>query len=462
VTQRPSASEIADGVQAGETTAAAVLALTRRAVEAADPRLNAFVHLDWERAAAAAAAVDRSVAAGALLPLAGVPFAVKDLQDCAGMPTGYGSLVCQSDEAARASAPAVARLEEAGAIAIGKAATAEFGMDVITETRVAGTTRNPWCLSQTPGGSSGGSAAAVAAGLVPLATATDEGGSIRVPAAFCGLVGLKPTRGLVARPSWLSELDTSFALCITVRDAARVLDVVSDGETSFEQALEEPGDTRARIAWSGDLGHAIVDAEVLALARTAAERLAESAATTLERLDRTIPTGFSSWLVLVCSRFEREMSGRGIWPDRAGELCASTREALELGAAIRAQEQDAAREAVAEASEILDEVLTEFDVLLTPTVACTAWGASDPPPHDIDGRAIPRGGAEPFTMLANLTGLPAITIPAGLTRSGLPVGLQIHGRKGADGQLLRLARLLERDRPWPRTVGADARLKMDV
>jgi aspartyl-tRNA(Asn)/glutamyl-tRNA(Gln) amidotransferase subunit A len=462
VTYRPSASEIAAGVHAGETTAAAVLALTRRAVEAADRRLNAFVHLDWERADAAAAAVDRSVAAGALLPLAGVPFAVKDLQDCAGMPTGYGSLVCQGGDVMRASAPAVARLEEAGAIAIGKTATAEFGMDVITDTRVGGTTRNPWCLATTPGGSSGGSAAAVAAGLVPIATATDEGGSIRVPAAFCGLVGLKPTSGLVAQPSRLSEFDTSFAVCLSVRDAARVLDVLTDGETSFEKALDGPGDGRARIAWSADLGHAIVDAEVLALARAAAARLAESADTTVEHVNCTIPSGFSSWLVLVCSRFLREMSTRGIWPDRAGDLCASTREALEFGAAITEQEREAAREAVAEASEILGEVLTQFDVLLTPTVACTAWGASDPPPHEIDGRTIPRGGAEPFTLLANLTGLPAITIPAGLTRSGLPVGLQIHARKGADGQLLRLARLLERDRPWPRTVGADPRLKMDV
>jgi aspartyl-tRNA(Asn)/glutamyl-tRNA(Gln) amidotransferase subunit A len=458
----PSASEIAHGVQAGATTAVAVLARIRHAIDAADPRLNAFVHLDWERAHAAAAAVDRSLAAGALLPLAGVPFAVKDLQDCAGMPTAYGSLVCQCGEVAPTSSPAVARLEKAGAIAIGKTATAEFGMDVITDTRLSGTTRNPWCLAKTPGGSSGGSAAAVAAGLVPLATATDEGGSIRVPAAFCGLVGLKPTAGLVAQPRHLSSFDTSFAVCVSVRDAARVLDVVSNGETSFEEALDDPGDAPTRLVWSGDLGHAAVDAEVLALARAAAERLAKHAATTVEQLNRMIPSGFSSWLVLVCSRFHRQMSRCGIWPDRASDLCASTRQALSFGAAITAQQQEAAHQAVAEASGILDEVLAQFDVLLTPTVACTAWGASDPPPDKINGRATTHGEAEPFTMLANLTGLPAITIPAGMTRSGLPVGLQIHGRKGADGQLLHLARLLESNQPWPRTVQADARFNMDM
>src|SRR3954447_17932588 len=130
----PSATEVADSVRSRATSAVAVLAEARRAIEAADPNLNAFVHLNWDRAGIAATAVDRSIAEGADLPLAGVPFAVKDLQDCAGMPTTHGSLVCQGDHVAPVSSPAVARLEEAGAIAIGKTATAEFGMDVNTDT----------------------------------------------------------------------------------------------------------------------------------------------------------------------------------------------------------------------------------------------------------------------------------------------------------------------------------------
>jgi Asp-tRNA(Asn)/Glu-tRNA(Gln) amidotransferase A subunit family amidase len=459
----PSASEVAASVREGATTATAVLAQIREAVDAVDPGVNAFVHLDWERAEAAAAAVDRSVGGGTPLPLAGVPFAVKDLQDCAGMPTAYGSLVCQDASAAPASAPAVARLEAAGAIAIGKTATAEFGMDVNTDTRVAGTTRNPWALSRTPGGSSGGSAAAVAAGLVPFATATDEGGSIRVPAAFCGLVGLKPTAGQIPQPSHASEFDTSFALCTTVRDAARVLDVMSDGITSFEESLDDAADAPLRMAWSSDLGQAVVDPEVVALAYTAAARLGEAAAAKVGQLDRALPIGHSSWVVLVCSRFHRQMSDRGIWPDRADDLCAATRDALTLGATFTDHERNEARQDVARASAALDEVLDQFDVLLTPTVACAAWGATDPPPTAINGRQTAEGGAEPFTWLANLTGLPAITIPAGMTRDGLPVGLQIHGRRGADGQLLRLARLVESNLPWPRTVrDADTRPKMKL
>src|SRR5437868_11933786 len=219
--------ETAEAVRQGELKASEVLDECLARIQAGAAKLNAFVHVDPEGAALAASAVDAAVAQGRDPgPLAGVPFGVKDLEDCAGMPTSQGSLLYKGRPPVSEDSVHVSRLRAAGAVPVGKTAAPEFGVTAFTHTKAWGTTRNPWDVTRTPGGSSGGSAAAVAAGLVPFCTASDGGGSTRIPAAFTGLVGLKASYGRIPHErAALSETSCFGALTTTVRDAARHLDV---------------------------------------------------------------------------------------------------------------------------------------------------------------------------------------------------------------------------------------------
>ncbi len=443
-------------VHGREAKAIEILDLARERCAEHNGPLNAFVHLDWDRAYAAAENVDAKLARGQEPgALAGVPFGVKDLQNCAGMPTTYGSLLHLGAAAATEDSPSVARLKAAGAIPIGKTATAEWGMDSVTATRAFGTTRNPWDLSLTPGGSSGGSAAAVSGGIVPFATGTDEGGSIRSPAACCGLVGLKPTHGLVARDNGVSQANVSGVLTHTARDSARLLDVMSRGDprdkmsmmrdhrSTLERGLDTVDVSGMKALWSDDLGYAVVDPEVASVARSAAERLIECAR--LVSVDRPVmfSNSIDAWWPLVGTRFLWRLEASGFWPSGADQLCTATADAIAY-----AREVDPVALGRAEQSLIAleREVAATFEVadfLFTPTLPCEPFAAEGPAPTTIAGREVPFGGNDPFTPLANLTWLPAISICAGFTARGLPVGLHVSARLGSDGTLLRLAHLWE-------------------
>src|SRR5437016_10024842 len=214
--------ETAAAVRQGELKASEVLDECLGRIEAATPRLNAFVHLDPEGAARAASAVDSAVAEGRDPgPLAGVPFGVKDLEDCAGMPTSYGSLLFKGRPPVGADSVHVARLRAAGAVPLGKTAAPEFGTTCYTSTKAWGTTRNPWDPEMTPGGSSGGSAAAVASGMVPFCTASDGGGSTRIPASFTGLVGLKASFGRIPHPPVGTSQTTALGALTTTVEIGR-------------------------------------------------------------------------------------------------------------------------------------------------------------------------------------------------------------------------------------------------
>src|SRR5436305_5559716 len=301
--------EVAEAVRAGDLKATEILDECLDAVADRNGELNAFVHLDADVARAAAQAVDGAGARGdAPGPLAGVPFGVKDLEDCAGMPTSQGSLLYKGRAPVDQDSVHVGRLRAAGAVPIGKTAAPEFGVTAFTHTKAWGTTRNPWDLTRTPGGSSGGSAAAVAAGLVPFSTASDGGGSTRIPAAFTGLVGLKPSFGRIPHErSAPSETSCYGALTTTVRDAARHLDVAAGPDdkdraslpppaVSFERAIEDLDVGGLRALWSPDMGYAVVVPEIEALARSAAEALIDAAA--LRPVDRPFsPTSpMRTWL----------------------------------------------------------------------------------------------------------------------------------------------------------------------
>jgi aspartyl-tRNA(Asn)/glutamyl-tRNA(Gln) amidotransferase subunit A len=447
--------EIAEAVRAGETKAVDVLDGCLAAIVARNDELNAIVHLDEAQARSAAEAVDAAVARGDDPgPFAGVPFGVKDLDDCAGMPTTHGSLVFADRGPVEADSIHVARLRAAGAVPVGKTAAPEFGTLNFTKTKVFGVTRSPWDTSRTPGGSSGGSAAAVAAGLLPCATASDGGGSTRIPAGFTGLVGMKPSHGRIPNPGPSgSQTSIDGLLTTTVADSARHLDVTAGPDDrdrlslpapglSYEDAIEtlDVGGLRAR--WSVDLGFVEeVDPEVAELAEAAARQLAEAAGLVLDTDEVHLTDPVRAWLSMGAMDLWFGIE-EGQWPGVAEDVTRYVRGVLEQTEAYPVSRFARAHRAREQLTLDAAALFAEVDVVLTPTTAVPAFAAEGPPP----GGAM----ATPFTMLANLCWNPAISVPAGLTSEGLPVGLQIVARRHRDEVPLRLARILEQARPWPR------------
>jgi len=300
---------------------------------------------------------------------------------------------------------------------------------------------------------------------VPFCTASDGGGSTRIPASFSGLVGFKASFGRIPNlPPKESQTTSVGCLATTVADAARHLDVAAGPDdrdrTSlpaptlrYERAIEGLFVEGLRVAWSSDLGFAVVDPEVEELAESAAHALIDAAQ--LELVDRPIQltdpvrTWLSSGAVDLWQNLEP-----GMWPDRADEFVGITRAMLRNGESTTAP---AIARHLAHRDRLQRDaaaVFADVDVLLTPTTAIPAFAAEGPIPTEIDGREVAPAMTVPFTMLANLCWNPAVSVPAGLTSGGLPVGLQIMGRRHADEVVLRLARLFEEARPWPRHAPA--------
>ncbi len=462
-----SAIEIAESVRRGERRAVEVLDEALGGIAAGNERLGAFVHVDEALARTAAEEVDAAVAAGRDPgPLAGVPIGVKDLEDCAGMPTTHGSLAFAQRGPVAADSIHVARLRAAGAVPVGKTAAPEFGTLNFTKTKVFGVARNPWDVGRTPGGSSGGSAAAVAAGLVPAATASDGGGSTRIPASFCGLVGFKPSYGRIPHPgAQTSETSVYGLLTTTVADSARHLDVVAGPDdldrfslprplVNYESEIESLPVAGLRARWTPDMGFARCDPEVRAIAEQAAKALAEAAGLVLDDEPVVLTDPVQTWLSSGTVDLWLELE-EGMWPAVADDLTRYSRTVLEqtektpvprVAVAARRRER-----LVADVARLFGEV----DVVLSPTTAVPAFAAEGPPPDVIDGApARPLGAsATPFTMLANLCWNPAVSVPAGRTGDGLPVGLQVMAARHQDEVPLRLARIWEQTSPWPRHAG---------
>jgi aspartyl-tRNA(Asn)/glutamyl-tRNA(Gln) amidotransferase subunit A len=390
-----------------------------------------------------------------------VPFGVKDLEDCAGMPTSHGSLMYKDRPPVDEDSIHVARLRAAGAVPVGKTAAPEFGAVALTDTKAWGITRNPWNPAKTPGGSSGGSAAAVAAGLVPMATASDGGGSTRIPASFCGLVGFKPSFGRIPHPGNQPSATSVFGLLVTsVADAALHLDVTAGPHDIDRLSLPAAGISYAdaaetldvhglRAAWSPDLGFATVDPEVAELAEAAALDLIRAAG--LEHVDLKVDLTdpVRTWLSNGVLDLYMDLEP-GMWPDRADELTDYVRGSLTQCDAATPSRIARIWQKRQRLDADLAVLFSQVDVLLTPTTAVPAFGAEWPMPFDINGQPVHPAMNVPFTMLANLGWHPAVSLPAGFTRDGLPVGLQVQARRHADEVVLRLARLYEQARPWPR------------
>jgi aspartyl-tRNA(Asn)/glutamyl-tRNA(Gln) amidotransferase subunit A len=442
--------------------------LTRRCLDSvanADADLNAFVHLDAERALAAATAVDAAVRAGRrdeLGPLAGVPFGVKDLEDCAGMPTTRGSRWFANGPVKTVDSIHVARLRAAGAIPIGKTATPEFGAWAYTASPLLGVTRNPWDLSRTPGGSSGGSSAAVSSGMVSFCTASDGGGSIRTPAAFTGLVGLRATYGRIPTFGDTHLAQNAVVGCVTttVSDTALLLDVMAGPDGRDRTCLPPPTGSYLdglgrldlsglRVAWSSDLGFAVVDPEVAAICEQAARAFAS--ATGAVMVDRPVVLGDYTLTYAYVEGVDKFVGiDRTLWETRLDELDPLSMAAWEHLSRNTlpdaASVESARRDLVTEIATVFDDV----DLLLTPMASVAPFAAEGPMPTDIDGVEVHGGMSVVLGFLASLVNLPAISVPGGLTSGGLPVGLQVIGPRFREDLVLAAAARYESAHPWPR------------
>ena len=448
-------------VRSGTLTARELVQQSLDAVTARQSDLNAFVHLDAERALADAGAVDRARAAGEMLgPLAGVPFGVKDLEHCAGMPTRRGSRWYADTRPATRDDIHVGRFRRAGAIPIGKTATPEFGAFGYTASPLHGVTRNPWNTDVTPGGSSGGTAAAVSDGTIPFGTASDGGGSIRGPASSCGLPGLKPTYGRVPTFGVTRHAQNSvnFALATTVSDTAVLFDVAVGPDMRDRTSLPAPGiryrDVVERLeveglraAWSPDLGFVTTDPAVVTIVERAATTLIDAA----ELVDAGVEVRIDDFIrtYAFMESVDRFVDVPDGWEDQLDELDPLVapgwrRDRMVTLPKFATVEADRRRLEL----EVAD-LFESIDVLLTPTNPCAPFAAEGPMPTEIAGRRCHAGTAALLTMLANVANLPAITVPAGLTDDGLPVGLMITTARHREDQCLRLARIFEQAAPWP-------------
>ncbi|MCB1503267.1 MAG: amidase [Bauldia sp.] len=417
-----------------------------------DAGVNAFCLLDPETTLAQARASEARHAAGApLSPLDGVPVAVKDILLTRGWSTRRGSRTVAPEGPWAVDAPAVARLREAGAVLIGKTTTPEFGWKGVTDSPLTGVTRNPWNLSTTPGGSSGGSAAALAARFAPLALGTDGGGSIRMPAHFTGTFGLKPSFGRV--PAYPLSLFGTLAhigpMARTVADAALLLAVIARPDDRDWYALPPTVQDYAvgapdalggkRIAFSPTLGWATrIDPEVAALVAAAAGRFADLGAD-VEAADPPLGDPTDTFRTLWWSGAHSVTAH--LSPAEMAEVDPGLRRIAEEGAGFALDAYLAATLARADYGSRMRQFMAGYDYLLTPSVAVPAFEAGRLSPFPEDGNAWL--GWTPFTYPFNLTQQPAASINCGFTRAGLPVGLQIVGRMFDDAGVLAAAAAYE-------------------
>ena len=451
--RRSSLPDLAEAVNAREVAARELTEHALERIDSIDGELGAFVAVDGERALDDAGALDDRIAQGGDGgPLAGIPIGVKDLEDAVGFVTTYGSVLGTDQVRAEEDSPLVARLREAGCIVVGKTNTPEYGHMAETDNPVFGPTVNPWGTERSPGGSSGGSAAAIAAGMVPLATGSDGGGSIRIPSALCGLSGIKTSQGRVPNggpnPPGGGVFSVKGPMTRLTRDAVHALDAVIGPDPTDIFSLPLPAATwmgsiddlhpPAAVVWSPDLGFAEVDDEVLGVCRSAVRALADLGTEVVE-VDRVLgenPT--LAWLTVWTvyrHRAQGHLAGTADW-DRISPTLVQQ---LEFGRDISAADFALALDACHRFNLDLVEVFHRAPLLLCPTVAAQTPVSQQN--GTINGEATQDWVK--FTFPFNMTRNPAGTVCAGFTDDGMPVGLQVVGPQHADVAVLRLMATLE-------------------
>ena len=448
------AVSLVDAFRRGERSPLEELDATLAAIERS--QLNAFSYVAAEEARAQAERADPS------LPFGGVPFAVKELTAVAGWPDTEASLVFK-DRVATADAVMVERMRAAGAVIVGLTTASEFGGVNWTRTKLNGTTLNPWDVERTPGGSSGGSSAAVAGGIVALASAGDGGGSIRIPASFTGLPGLKDTYGRIPKAPRIpigSMTAVTGCLSRSVRDIARFLDVTNGAHPrdplslprveGWEDGLGSREVRGLRAAIVPEFGGAVVDDEVLDLVITAGEQLIADATLTRVDVDVRLPSMGTPWALAGSATILMELGDR--WPDCGPDLTPQIKFLLDV--AIPRYDLKG-RANLEERRVLLNETMAGVfegtDLVITPTCPDIAFGAATGFPEEVSGRKVDSSNSGALTIPANTYGNPAISIPVGTVR-GMPVGMQVMARHHEEAVLLDLAALVERERPWPLTA----------
>jgi aspartyl-tRNA(Asn)/glutamyl-tRNA(Gln) amidotransferase subunit A len=429
-------------------------------IDDTNPKLNAVVALhEREKLLAQAREAESRIARGDARPLEGVPLGVKDLEDTAGLITSHGSLPYKNNLATRDSVQ-VERLRAAGAIPIGKTNAPEFGYTAITKNLVYGVTRSPWNLERTPGGSSGGSAAALAGCVIPLVTASDGGGSTRIPASFVGAFGLKPTYGRIphepTRLWYFGDTAVHGPLTKTVADNALYLDVTCGYDRRDPKSLPHPGFSyraklaegmprKLRIAYSADLGYAVVQSDV-AQAVYDAVRVFEKLGHSVEEISGGPPKLGEAWGGF--GSFEMMAAHGHLLPEHeqsfARAVLASMKDALGMTPKTFAR----GAEARLALSNWVGSVFERYDLLVTPTVPYDPPPAKGPFPSETEGKRQLAWGVASFTIPFNMSLHPACSVRVGLSNSGLPMGMQIVGERHQDHLVLQAAQAFERERPW--------------
>ncbi len=481
--RRYDALGLADLVRRGEVSATTLVEVAAARLEAVNPRLNAVIHLRIERALEEAKRVDRNA------PFAGVPFLVKDLgMEVEGMPMCLGSRAYLGYRSVRDS-EVVKKMKRAGLLIIGKTNTPEFGLTPFTEPRAFGPTRNPWNEEYSPGGSSGGSAAAVAAGIVPMATANDGGGSIRIPASCCGLFGLKPTRGRVSWAPLMGEMWSGAAIehCVsrTVRDSAAYLDAVQGAcpgdpywiappERPYAEEVDTPpGRLRVGYSLQHTLGFSVDEACEEALLRAIDVLRSEGHEVEEAPLPYQQEDLAASFLIVVAGelggdiRTLQEFLGR---PVRPSDVEPSTYALYLLGQSFSAAEYAFAKRRWSAISQRIAAFHERYDLLLTPTLArrpirigalqpsaaeerlmraVNLLGLGSAVKASIQSLADKIYDYMPWTPFANITGQPSMSVPVLRTREeNLPVGVMFTARLNEEHVLFRLAGQLEKALQW--------------
>lgn len=449
---------LAGKVRAGEISARELVSHALARIDAVDESVGAFVALDPDGAMAAARAIDELVASGGEAgSLAGIPIGVKDLEDAVGLPTGRGIAAFTGRPPASSDSALVARLKAAGCIVVGKTNTPALGHKADTTNLVHGATRNPWNLERTPGGSSGGSAAAIAAGMVPLATGSDGGGSIRIPAALCGLSGMKPSLGRVPSggsepPDW-QHLSTKGPMARSIVDVALALDAVIGPEQTDLRSLPMPDvawsnvvkdpSVPLRVAWSPTLGYATPDREVLAACEAAVARLEDMGAEVVE-VDAVFDADpVLTWVAMTGTYLRRTLQAVGALD--SPDIDETLRPQLEWAASLTAVQLADAEDQCHRLNLRLVDLFADVRLLVTPTVAALA---------PLSGGQGTIDGAETanwvqYTYPFNCTRSPAGTVPVGVSSQGTPIGLQVVGPQHADQVVLRAIAALEAELGLP-------------
>jgi aspartyl-tRNA(Asn)/glutamyl-tRNA(Gln) amidotransferase subunit A len=446
--------------RARSLTPSAYLALVQERIARLNPRLNAIIAFGGDAAAAAEESTRRYAKARPLSVLDGVPVLVKDNILAKSMPCVWGSQVFSGHVPDEDELP-VARLRAAGAIILGKTNVPELTFEGITWNPMFGATRNPYDLELTPGGSSGGSVAAVAAGLVPLALGTDGGGSIRRPASHTGLVGLKPSIGAVPRvnslPMMLLDLEVIGPIARTVEDTKLLFDAIAGPDPRDRRSLFVPArrtETRPRILYVPRFGDAPLDPEIA--------QSVDAAARALERFC-DVEAGPLPLDLAELNEFWPKFGAAGVayvmamHPGKEKLLGPRFQAMLDLGRKVGAGEYLAGIQVFEKLRTESERLFERWDIVMTPSAAALPWPAEQPYPEAIDGKKVgPRGHAV-YTGWVNACGIPAINLPCAPSRRGMPIGFQLVARFGNEKLLFELATRYEAANPWRERWPAIAR-----